>query len=67
MNWAQRYKRVVDIDVDICDQCGGAVKIIDCIEDLVAIKKILDHLDKKVPGSEQSRLPESRAPLRVRL
>jgi hypothetical protein len=52
MNWAQRLKRVFDIDVEICDQCGGAVKIIACIEDLVVIKKILDHLDKKVPGSE---------------
>jgi hypothetical protein len=67
MNWAQRLKRVFDIDVEICDQCGGTVKVGACIEDLVVIKKILDHLDKKVPGSEQSRLPESRAPPRVRL
>ncbi len=61
MNWAQRLKRVFNIDVEICDQCGGAVKEIACIEDPVVIKKILDHLDKKAP-TEQGRLPQSRAP-----
>ena len=61
MNWAQRLKRVFDIDVETCDQCGGAVKVIACIEDAVVIKKILDHLQKQaVP--EQRQLPESRAP-----
>lgn len=61
MTWAKRLKRVllrailrlfqiapgdlVDIDVQICDACGGAVKIIAAVEDPVAIKKILDHLD----------------------
>ena len=33
MNWAQRLKRVFDIDVETCDQCSGAVKAIACIED----------------------------------
>jgi len=47
MNWAQRLKRVFDIDVESCDQCGGAVKVIACIKDPLVIKKILDHLDKK--------------------
>ena len=46
MIWAQRLKRVFDIDVETCDQCGGAVKVIACIEDTLVIKKILDHLDK---------------------
>ena len=61
MNWAQRLKRVFDIDVEICDQCGGAVKPIACIEDPAVIKKILDHLDKTA-ATEQERLPQSRAP-----
>ena len=62
MNGAQRLKRVFGIDVETCDQCGGAFKVIACIEDTAVNKKILDHLDKKAPASEQQRLPKSRAP-----
>jgi hypothetical protein len=62
MTWAQRLKRVFGIDVETCDQCGGAVKTIACIEDPVVIKKILDHLDSKAAASKQKRLPQSRAP-----
>jgi hypothetical protein len=47
MTWAQRLKRVFNIDVTICNRFGGAVKIIACIEDPSVIKKILDHLDPK--------------------
>ena len=61
MNWAQRLKRVFDIDVEICDQCGGSVKVIASIKDPLVTKKILDHLDKTAT-SEQKRLPQSRAP-----
>ena len=34
------------MDIEACEQCGGAVKIIACIKDSVVIKKILNHLDK---------------------
>ena len=49
MNWAQRLKRVFDIDIDIetCRVCGGAVKVIAAIEDPVVIKRILTHLRAK--------------------
>ena len=33
MTWAQRLKRVFKIDIETCDQCGGTVKVIACIED----------------------------------
>ena len=33
MTWAQRLKRVFNIDIQACSQCGGAVKVIACIED----------------------------------
>ncbi len=46
MSWAQRLKRVFNIDIETCQACGGAVKIIACIEDPVVIEKILTHLDK---------------------
>jgi len=33
MTWAQRLKRVFNIDVETCQACGGSVKVIACIED----------------------------------
>jgi hypothetical protein len=62
MSWAQRLKRVFNIDVETCRECGGAMKIIACIEDPVVIKKILDHLKEKAETNEPNPLPESRAP-----
>jgi len=44
MTWAQRLKRVFNIDIEICSKCGGEVKVIACIEDPAVIKKILIHL-----------------------
>ena len=35
MTWAQRLKRVFNIDIKICRECGGAVKVIARIEDPV--------------------------------
>ncbi|MFA5679700.1 MAG: IS91 family transposase, partial [Pseudomonas sp.] len=32
MSWAQRLKRVFNIDIETCRECGGAVKVIACIE-----------------------------------
>lgn len=62
MTWAQRLKRVFIIDIEICDQCGGPVKVIASIEDPVVIKQILDHLKQKAETSKSGVLPESRAP-----
>ena len=62
MTWAQRLKRVFNIDVSTCDACGGAVKIIASIEDPVVIKLILAHLQRKAESKEYNLLPESRAP-----
>ena len=44
MSWAQRLKRVFNIDIDVCSRCGGSVKVIACIEDQHIIDKILAHL-----------------------
>jgi len=62
MTWAQRLKRVFNIDIETCIECGGAVKIIASIEDPAVIKQILAHLDQRVASSEVARLPQSRAP-----
>ena len=44
--WAGRAcaKRVFDIDLEHCPQCGGDLKIIAAIEEPAVIVKILTHL-----------------------
>jgi hypothetical protein len=44
MTWAQRLKRVFNIDVSVCPKCGGETKVIASIEDKSIIDKILNHL-----------------------
>ncbi len=61
-SWAQRLKRVFNIDIETCSGCGGAMKVIACIEDPIVIKQILDHLKHKAETSGTRALPESRAP-----
>jgi hypothetical protein len=62
MTWAQRLKRVFGIDIGTCAACGGAMRIIACIEDPAVIEKILTHPDAKAPEPEAPRRPPSRAP-----
>ena len=62
MTWAQRLKRVFNIDIETGSQCGGAVRIIACIEDPAVIEKILTHLKAKAVATQPIPLPESRAP-----
>jgi len=62
MTWAQRLKRVFNIDIETCEKCQGPVRIIACVEDPVAIKQILDHLASKESGAEQITHPPGRAP-----
>jgi hypothetical protein len=38
----------VNIAIETYPDCGGAVKVIACIEDPVVIEKILNHLNEKV-------------------
>ena len=59
MRWAQRLKRVFQVDVETCLICGGTVKVIASVEDQPIIERILRHLaGKDLPGL----WPESRAP-----
>ena len=59
---AQRLKRIFRIDVETCQACGGAMKIIASIEDPVVTGKILAHLEQATPVREGLRLPAPRAP-----
>jgi hypothetical protein len=44
ISWARLLKRVFNIDVETCAECGGNTKIIAAIEDPPVIRKILAHL-----------------------
>ena len=69
MSWARLLKRVFDIDVEHCPNCGGALKIIACpesrrraaIEDPPVIVKILSHLGlptrAALPSSSSRSIP----------
>ena len=66
MTWAQRLKRVFNIDISVCNQCGYRVKVIACIEDPDAISKILTASKNKEAVKEKQKvttgLPNSRVP-----
>jgi hypothetical protein len=62
MTWAQRLKRVFNIDVSICEKCGGEAKIIASIEDQAVIDKILHYLQAKgILERPSELLPAARA------
>lgn len=67
MTWAQRLKRVFNIDIEICEKCEGPVRIIACIEDPVVIRQILEHLRKKQSIDPQAQPPPEKAPPQIGL
>ena len=68
MTWAQRLKRVFNIDIEVCGRCGGSVKVIACIEDQDVIDTILAHLRDKEQGTPTlpHLAPPTRAPPETR-
>jgi hypothetical protein len=67
MTWAQRLKRVFGIEIETCEQCGGAVKVIASIEDPLVIQRILSHLNTKNDEVVELLPPQSRAPPQISL
>ena len=59
MTWARRLKRVFKIDIETCEHCGGAVRIIACIEDPVVIRKILEHLKRRESSRRTAHAPRA--------
>ena len=55
-------KRVFKIDIETCEHCGGAAKIIASIEDPAVINKILDHLARRAEAATPVFKPFVRAP-----
>ncbi len=62
MSWAQRLKRVFNIDVETCRVCGSNAKVIACIEDPAVISKILKHLQVQSLLDSGVFIPNARAP-----
>ena len=56
-----------NIDIETCQACGGAIKVISCIEDPLIIEKILAYPDKEVASVETGLLPEVGAPTQAGL
>ena len=54
--------RVFKIDVETCRACGGAMRIIACIEEPSVIERILAHLEQKHSPALRGRVPQERAP-----
>lgn len=67
MTWAQRLKRVFNIDIETCEKCQGPVRIISCVEDPAVIRQILEHLRNRGSAETQARLPPGRAPPQLSL
>ena len=59
MSWACLLKRVFDIDIEHCANCGGSLKIIAAIDDPPVIAKILTHLDLPARAPPRHRRGES--------
>lgn len=61
ISWAKRLKRVFNIGIETCSECGGEVRIIASIEAPVVIQKILAHLDNTASSAAKALLPDCRA------
>ena len=48
LSWARLLKRVFEIDIEQCPQCGGTLKLIAAIEDPPVIAKILVCLSSMI-------------------
>jgi hypothetical protein len=47
--WAERHKRVFDIDISVCPLCGGRLRVIADVTDPAVIQTILAHLKQRAP------------------
>ncbi len=63
LSWARLHKRVFDLDLEHCPNCGGELKIIAAILEQTVIEKILAHLglQARAPPRSPARGPQLQA------
>ena len=63
LSWAKLLKRVFDLDLEHCPNCGGELKIIAAILEQAVIEKILTHrgLQARAPPRAPARGPQLQA------
>jgi len=54
MSWARLLKRVFEIDLEHCPNCGGELKIIAAILEAPVIERILTHLGLQARAPPQA-------------
>jgi len=54
LSWAQRLKRVFEIDILLCPRCGGTLRVIADVTDPDVIRTILEHLKQRAPPQRAS-------------
>ena len=55
LTWAERLKRVFDIDISVCPLCGGTLRVIADVTDPDVIQTILAHLQQRAPPGAASK------------
>ena len=55
LTWAERLKRVFDIDISVCPLCGGTLRVIADVTDPDVIQTILAHLKQRAPPGAANR------------
>jgi hypothetical protein len=43
----QRFKRAYAIDIEVCPDCGGTLRVIACIEEPALIARIVGHVRQR--------------------
>jgi hypothetical protein len=49
MTWAERLRRVFQIDISTCPECGSRLRWIADVTDPSVIRKILHHIQSRGP------------------
>ncbi len=57
MTWMARLKRVFDIDISVCPNCGGQLRVIGEVTDPKTIARILAHVKARERHERGPRAP----------
>ena len=61
LSWAKLLKRVFEIDMERCPNCGGELKIIEAVLEQPVIEKILKHVGQQARAPPRATARRSRS------